>query len=91
MNIEIKHISSPEEIEKSVNETRKELVGIRDETISIGDLSFVMTIIAKQIADMIHEHPNEEVNSYMLILSYMQSVFKTFIAKIESERSNGNA
>lgn len=91
MNIETKHISSPEEIEKLVNETRKELVGIRDETITIGDLSFVMTIIAKQIADMIHEHPNEEVNSYMLILSYMQSVFKTFIAKIESERSNVNA
>ena len=91
MTIEKKNVSNPEEIEKLVNETRKELIEIKDETITIGELSFVMTTIAKQIADMINAHPNEEVNSYMLILSYMQSIFKTLIASLKDERSKGNA
>lgn len=91
MTIEKKNISNPEEIEKLVNETRKELIEVKDETITIGELSFVMTMIAKQMADMINAHPNEEVNSYMLILSYMQSVFKTLIASLKDERSEGNA
>lgn len=91
MTIEKKNISNPEEIEKLVNETRKELIEVKDETITIGELSFVMTMIAKQMADMIHAHPNEEVNSYMLILSYMQSIFKTLIASLKDERSKGNA
>lgn len=90
MNIEKKSFSSEEEIEKLVNETRKELLEIKDETITIGELSFVMTMIAKEIADMIYAFPSEEVNCYMLILSYMQSVFATFVATIE-KRSKGNA
>lgn len=91
MTIEKKNISNPEEIEKLVNETRKELIEVKDETITIGELSFVMTMIAKQMADMINAHPNEEVNSYMLIFSYMQSVFKTLIVSLKDERSKGNA
>lgn len=91
MNIEKKSFNSAEEIEKVVNETRKELLEIKDETITIGELSFVMTMIAEQIADMINDHPNEEVNSYMLLLSFMQSVFKTLIAHLNNERSKGNA
>ena len=91
MNIEKKSYNSAEEIEKVVNETRKELLEIKDETITIGELSFVMTMIAKQIADMINDHPNEEVNSYMLLLSFMQSVYKTLIASLNNERSKGNA
>lgn len=50
-----------------------------------------MTMIAKQIVDMIHDHPNEKVNSYMLVLSFMQSVYKTLIAHLNNERSKGNA
>ena len=80
-----------EEIEKLVKETREELLEIKDETISIGELSFVMTMIAKQIADVIYDHPNEKVNSYMLLLSFMQSVYKTLIASSNNERSKGNA
>ena len=91
MNIEKKSFSSVEEIEKVVKETRKELLEIKDETITIGDLSFVMTTIAEQIVDMIHDHPNEKVNSYMLLLSFMQSVYKTLIAHLNNERSKGNA
>lgn len=91
MNIEKKSFNSTEEIEKAVNETRKELLEIKDETITIEELSFVMTMIAKQIADMINDHPNEEVNSYMLLLSFMQSVYKTLIAHLNNERSKGNA
>ena len=91
MNIEKKSFNSAEEIEKDVKETRKELLEIKDETITIGELSFVMTMIAKQTADMIHDHPNEEVNSYMLLLSFMQSVYKTLIAHLNNERSKGNA
>ena len=91
MNIEKKIFSSEEEIEKLVKETREELLEIKDETISIGELSFVMTMIAKQIADMINDHPNEKVNSYMLILSFMQSVYKTLIASLNNKRSKGNA
>lgn len=91
MNIEKKSYNSAEEIEKLVNETRKELLEIKDETITIGELSFVMTMIAKQIADMIHNHPNEKVNSYMLLLSFMQSVYKTLIESLNNERSKGNA
>lgn len=78
-------------IEELVKETRKELLEIKDETITIGELSFVMTMIAKQIADMINDHPNEKVNSYMLLLSFMQSVYKTLIASLNGGRSNGNA
>ena len=91
MNIEKKSYNSAEEIEKVVNETRKELLEIKDETITIGELSFVMTMIAKQIADMINDHPNEKVKSYMLLLSFMQSVYKTLIAYLNNERSKGNA
>lgn len=91
MTIEKKRFSSEEEIEKLVNETRKELLEIKDETITIEQLSFVMAMIAKQIADVIHDHPNEKVNSYMLLLSYMQSVYKTLIASLNNERSKGNA
>lgn len=91
MNIKKKSYNSAEEIEKLVNETRKELLEIKDETITIGELSFVMTRIAKQIADIINDHPNEEVNSYMLLLSFMQSVYKTLIANLNNERSKGNA
>lgn len=91
MNIEKKSYNSEDEIEKLVNETRKELLEIKDETITIGELSFVMEMIAKQIADMIHNHPNEKVNSYMLLLSFMQSVYKTLIAHLNNERSKGNA
>ena len=91
MNIEKKSFSSEEEIEKLVKETREELLEIKDETITIGELSFVMTMIANQIADVIHDHPNEKVNCYMLILSYMESVFATFVATIENRRKNSNA
>ena len=91
MNIEKKIFSSAEDIEKLVKETREELLEIKDETISIGELSFVMTMIAKQIADMINDHPNEKANSYMLLLSFMQSVYKTLIAYLNNERSKGNA
>lgn len=91
MTFEKKSFSSEEEIEKLVNETRKELLEIKDETITIGELSFVMTMIAEQIVDMIHDHPNEKVNSYMLVLSFMQSVYKTLIAHLNNERSKGNA
>ena len=91
MNIEKKSFNSAEEIEKDVKETRKELLEIKDETITIGELSFVMTMIAKQTADIINDHPNEEVNSYMLLLSFMQSVYKTLIAHLNNERSKGNA
>ena len=91
MNIEKKIFNSEEEIEKVVNETRKELLEIKDETITIGELSFVMTKIAEQIADMINDHPNETVNSYMLLLSFMQSVYKTLIAYLNNKRSKGNA
>lgn len=91
MTIEKKSFSSEEEIEKVVNETRKELLEIKDETITIGELSVVMTMIAKQIADMIHDHPNEKVNSYMLLLSFMQSIYKTLIASLNNGRSKGNA
>lgn len=91
MTIEKKSFSSEEEIEKVVNETRKELLEIKDETITIGELSFVMTMIAKQIADMINDHPNEKVNSYMLLLSFMQSIYKTLIASLNNGRSKGNA
>lgn len=91
MTIEKKIVSSEEEVEKVAKETRKELLEIKDETITIGELSFVMTMIAKQIADMIKDHPNEKVNSYMLLLSYMQSVYKTLIASLNNERSKGNA
>ena len=87
MNIEKKSFSSEEEIEK----TREELLEIKDETISIGELSFVMAMIAEQIADVIHDHPNEKVNSYMLLLSFMQGVYKTLIASLNNERSKGNA
>ena len=71
MNIEKKSFNSEEEIEKLVKETRKGLLEIKDETITIGELSFVMAMIAEQIADMINGHPNETVNSYMLLLSFM--------------------
>ena len=91
MNIEKKSFNSAEEIEKDVKETRKELLEIKDETITIGELSFVMTMIAEQIADMINDHQNEEVNSYMLLLSYMLNIFKTLIASLKNERSKGNA
>ena len=91
MNIEKKSFSSEEEIEKLVKETREELLEIKDETISIGELSFVMTMIAKQIAGMIHDLPNEKVTSYLLLLSFMQSVYKTLIAYLNNERSKGNA
>ena len=91
MNIEKKSFNSEEEIENVVNETRKELLEIKDETITIGELSFVMTAIAKEIADMINDHPNEKVKSYMLLLSFMQSVYKTLIAYLNNERSKGNA
>lgn len=91
MNIVKKNISSEEEIEKLVKETRKELLEIKDETITIRELSVVMEMIAKQIADMIHDNPNEKVNSYMLLLSFMQSVYKTLIAHLNNERSKGNA
>lgn len=91
MTIEKKSFSSEEEILKVVNETRKELLEIKDETITIGELSFIMTMIAKQIADMIKDHPNEKVNSCMLLLSYMQSIYKTLIASLNNERSKGNA
>lgn len=91
MNIEKKSFSSAEEIEKVVEETRKELLEIKDETISIGELSFVMTMIAEQIVDIINDHPNEEVNGLALMLSYMQSVYKTLIASLNNERSKGNA
>lgn len=91
MNIEKKSFSSEEEIEKVVKETRKELLEIKDETISIGELNFVMAMIAEQIANMIHDHPNEKVNSYMLLLSFMQSVYETLIAHLNNERSKGNA
>ena len=66
MNIEKKSYNSAEEIEKLVNETRKELLEIKDETITIGELSFVMTMIAEQIVDMIHDHPNEKVHAKRL-------------------------
>ena len=91
MTIEKKSFSSEEEILKVVNETRKELLEIKDETITIGELSFIMTMIAKQIADMIKDRPNEKVNSCMLLLSYMQSIYKTLIASLNNERSKGNA
>lgn len=91
MNIEKKNYNSAEEIEKLVKETRKELLEIKDETITIGELSFVMAMIAEQIANMIHDHPNEEVNSYMLLLSFMQSVYKTLIAHLNNGRSKENA
>lgn len=91
MNIEKKNFSSEEEIEKLVKETREELLEIKDEKISIGELSFVMTMIAKQIADIINDHPNEEVNGFALMLSFMQSVYKTLIAYLNNERSKGNA
>ena len=91
MNIEKKSVSNEEEIEKLVKETRKELLEIKDETISIGELSFVMAMIAEQIANMIHDHPNETVNSYMLLLSFMQSVYRTLITSLNNERSKGNA
>ena len=92
MNIEKKSFSSEEEIEKLVKETREELLEIKDETITIGELSYVMAAIAKQIAEMIHDdHPNETVNSYMLLLGFMQSVYETLIAHLNNERSKGNA
>lgn len=91
MNIEKKSYNSEDEIEKLVNEIIKKLLEIKDETITIGELNFVMAMIAKQIAYVIHDHPNEKVNSYMLLLSFMQSVYKTLIAHLNNERSKGNA
>ena len=91
MNIEKKNFSSTEEIEKLAKETRKELLEIKDETITIEELSFVMAMIAKQIADVIHDYPNEKENSYLVLLSFMQSVYKTLIAYLNNERSKGNA
>ena len=91
MNIKETNINNINEVEKVIEETRKELLEIKDETITIGELSFVMAMIAKQIADVIHDHPNEKVNSYMLILSFMQGVYKTLIASSNNERSKGNA
>lgn len=90
MNIKKQSFSSIEEIEKVVNETRKKMLALKDETITLKDLNIVMVKIAKEIADMIYAFPSEEVNCYMLILSYMQSVFATFVATIEN-RSKGNA
>lgn len=90
MNIKKQSFSSIEEIEKVVNETRKKMLALKDETITLKDLNIVMVKIAKEIADMIYAFPSEEVNFYMLILSYMQSVFATFVATIEN-RSKGNA
>ena len=91
MNIEKKSFSSIEEIEKLVNETRNKMLALKDETITLKDLNIVMVKIAKEIADMIYAFPSEEVNCYMLILSYMQSVFATFVATIENRRKNSNA
>ena len=91
MNIKETNINNLNEIEKLVKETREELLAIKDETITIGELSFVMAMIAEQIADVIHDHPNEKVNSYMLLLSFMQSVYKTLIASSNNKRSKGNA
>lgn len=90
MNIKKQSFSSIEEIEKVVNETRKKMLALKDETITLKDLNIVMVKIAKEIADMIYAFPSEEVNCYMLIISYMQSVFATFVATIEN-RSKGNA
>ena len=90
MNIKKQSLSSIEEIEKVVNETRKKMLALKDETITLKDLNIVMVKIAKEIADMIYAFPSEEVNCYMLIISYMQSVFATFVATIEN-RSKGNA
>lgn len=91
MNIEKKSFNSAEEIEKLVKETRKKMLALKDETITLKDLNIVMVKIAKEIADMIYAFPSEEVNCYMLILSYMQSVFATFVATIENRRKNSNA
>ena len=90
MNIKKQSFSSIEEIEKVVNETRKKMLALKDETITLKDLNIVMVKIAKEIADMIYAFPSEEVNCYMLIIRYMQSVFATFVATIEN-RSKGNA
>ena len=90
MNIKKQSFISIEEIEKVVNETRKKMLALKDETITLKDLNIVMVKIAKEIADMIYAFPSEEVNCYMLIISYMQSVFATFVATIEN-RSKGNA
>lgn len=91
MNIEKKIFSSEEEIEKAIEETRNKMLALKDETITLKDLNIVMVKIAKEIADMIYAFPSKEVNCYMLILSYMQSVFATFVATIENRRKNSNA
>lgn len=91
MKIKTEHINDMEEIEKLVKETRNRMLALRDETITIEELSYIMTVLAKNMADMIHANPNKEVNSYMLILSYMQSVFATFVEMLENRRKNSNA
>lgn len=91
MNIEKISINDTNEVEKAIEETRKKMLALKDETITLKDLNIVMVKIAKEIADMIYAFPSEEVNCYMLILSYMQSVFATFVATIENRRKNSNA
>lgn len=91
MTIEKISINDTNEVEKAIKETRNKMLALKDETITLEDLNIVMVKIAKEIADMIHAYPNKEVNSYMLILSYMQSVFATFVTTIENRRKNSNA
>ena len=57
MNIKKQSFSSIEEIEKVVNETRKKMLALKDETITLKDLNIVMVKIAKEIADMIYAFP----------------------------------
>ena len=91
MNIEEININDINEVEKAIEEIRNKMLALKDETITLKDLNIVMVKIAKEIADMIYAFPSEEVNRYMIILSYMQSVFATFVATIENRRKNSNA
>ena len=91
MTIEKININDTNEVEKAIEETRNKMLALKDETITLKDLNIVMLKIAKEIVDMISAYSSKEVNCYMLILSYMQSVFATFVAIIENRRKNSNA
>lgn len=91
MNIEMKKINGFDEAEVEVKKIREKLVALKDEELTLFDVNVVMATIAKGIADMIKKHPNEEVNGYAIILSYMESVYASLIATIEHRRKNSNA
>ena len=88
---ETKIITEIDEAEVEVKKIREKLALLKDEEITLFDVNVVMATIAKGIADMLKEHPNEEVNGYALILSYMESVYASLIATIEHRRKNSNA